>query len=1502
MAGVETTRLDRRVNPLDIIRHNVGELSGFDTLAFELIQNADDAEDSSRLRFDVRKEALWVEDDGGFTDCGDQTLDESKCLRRAKSGHRCDFHSFRALSAADKREREDTTGAFGIGFTAVYQVTDHPEIISGKRHWVVDESRTEGQIDQRSADPPIEGTRIVLPWARDSKTKIRQELGMPGVPKNVTSTLLKELKRVVPAALVFARSLECIEIARDGETVMEAERSETGDRLAVECDGVRQEWRVLEGAFVEEAEELRAEHTNSIESARASDVHVALPIGGNSEGGLCVTLPTKERFPLPWLVNADFYPGADRRHLAMNAAHQIQWNTAAMKCAAELIAAELDHLPEVLGADRLWHALAEAKRLADADSKGPMDDALALFWQHLEDVLPWAEVVPTSRGSWVTVGEARFLRSSEEAMALPVLEALDLEIVDPAIRQHQNILLAAGVPLLGLDDIAKGLRASGMEGRLEIDELPTALQESKARTLLWDEMALLFDRLSQADTETTQEELGDVAFLPEVGGALTSPDELWHADDATVSLFREVNGEIPFVDVEQLAAARSLARLCDSLGVSQALSQLGDSLPELLPKAVGQHLVAWFAARESELDPESADQLCELPIFPSAEGCRARAELVLPGDFEDPLGLAVLVDAETTKEHGAFLERIDFPKLSFQVYALERLPEAFGHPETTEEQRVAAVSLLAERLGQVEDLPEARDILASIALVECRDGSWRVPSEVYFDTPEVQDVLGDEPHRARGSEEHPEAVRVLLTWLGVAGEPRAADVLARLETLSSQAINARRVEAAQAAFDWLSGRWLGFSDEERAGFEELRDVSWLVDDGATHWRASDEVYTTFQRYLFSSQGAFLGFSRQQSGAPLLEWLGVKTSPSSQQVVDHLLLCGADDAEINDEVYTYLNTNAEDPELDALLGEPCLRAESAWLRPTDIFFGDHPFGRWRYRLTGRILERRRLLERLAVREAPVYDDALRVMQEIAASAVDRPLDGADQAVLLTCWRMCQTAQITGDLETSVLAELGSVAVVADRGGVPRPPDAVFFEDLIGLATELPGMEDQVISPPLGAAEAMRAAGVRDLSSVAEARIVEMGRRAPGAELAERVVERQPLVQRIVAHESDAPWAEIEARFATVDWASVPELQVSWRMNMPEGGEAVGDARPAHALWDRPSDTLYVMENGAGPVWEGVSIELLRAVLPGAPPGMALGVARALGASTYEEGAAALDAARIPRLADEIDAEVTAGKMSDLDAAQADGVDGVGSGADGSTGSDGTDGPSPEEESDPSPDSEQEEPLPEEEENGDLSNPKGGDHTDSGAEGGRRPSGSPTSGSKKPDGKPQPRQARLRSYVVAPDDHAAPTSDDSDGEADQRRREEIDRAGVDAVLAMEAEAGRSPEEQAHNNPGYDVLSSSASGDVARVIEVKSCGGSWGPAGVSVSPAQLALARTRRDQFWLYVVENALDPDRRVIWMIQDPYARATNFMFDDGWRGVAEPYGDEEYLSIRGGAAA
>jgi hypothetical protein len=87
-------------------------------------------------------------------------------------------------------------------------------------------------------------------------------------------------------------------------------------------------------------------------------------------------------------------------------------------------------------------------------------------------------------------------------------------------------------------------------------------------------------------------------------------------------------------------------------------------------------------------------------------------------------------------------------------------------------------------------------------------------------------------------------------------------------------------------------------------------------------------------------------------------------------------------------------------------------------------------------------------------------------------------------------------------------------------------------------------------------------------------------------------------------------------------------------------------------------------------------------------------------------------------------------------------------------------------------------------------------------------------------------------------------------DQKKIEETDRRAVAAVMAAERAIGREPEEQHHNNPGFDVLSKDPATGVLYFIEVK--GHRPQTDEIHVRAAQVRKAQMNPERFRLAVVE--------------------------------------------------
>src|SRR6476660_6190050 len=114
-------------NLLGNIRSHLAGLQGYDVMALELIQNADDAK-ASEIIFDITDRGLLVRNSGRFSFCGD--LRSRPCGFVANSNSACDYHRIADVGSGGKLSNGENIGRFGIGFVSKYQVTDHPEIRS----------------------------------------------------------------------------------------------------------------------------------------------------------------------------------------------------------------------------------------------------------------------------------------------------------------------------------------------------------------------------------------------------------------------------------------------------------------------------------------------------------------------------------------------------------------------------------------------------------------------------------------------------------------------------------------------------------------------------------------------------------------------------------------------------------------------------------------------------------------------------------------------------------------------------------------------------------------------------------------------------------------------------------------------------------------------------------------------------------------------------------------------------------------------------------------------------------------------------------------------------------------------------------------------------------------------------------------------------------------------------------------------------------------------------
>jgi hypothetical protein len=146
--------------------------------------------------------------------------------------------------------------------------------------------------------------------------------------------------------------------------------------------------------------------------------------------------------------------------------------------------------------------------------------------------------------------------------------------------------------------------------------------------------------------------------------------------------------------------------------------------------------------------------------------------------------------------------------------------------------------------------------------------------------------------------------------------------------------------------------------------------------------------------------------------------------------------------------------------------------------------------------------------------------------------------------------------------------------------------------------------------------------------------------------------------------------------------------------------------------------------------------------------------------------------------------------------------------------------------------------------------------------------------------RPQRTHYHTYISVRDSEPSHERDET-----QEQRRALEDEAIGLILREDGERFAEIRRMPTNNEGYDLEAVNENGEVVRYIEVKALRCAWHERPATLSSPQFELAQRESDRFWLYVVENAGQPDAK-IHRIQAPARRAKYFTYDDGWRALAE----------------
>ena len=1516
-------------NLLGNIRSHLAGLQGYDVMALELIQNADDA-CAEEVVFDITDEGLVVRNSGVFTYCGD--LDTSPCSLAASLGYDCDYHRIVDVGSGGKLLQSENIGRFGIGFLSTYQVCDHPEIRSaGIRLTLVPESG-EWIVDEPFDEPG--GTTLSLPWARDPASATRLALRISHVGPSHIDRILDDITRVLRHSLLFLRHVRKAEVRRDGALLLGCELDRAGGshlRVSFHPSGEVERWQILRADAADSTGSLYAAHPQLAPLGRSTEVAIGLRVEPAllSEGRLYAFLPTEQPTGLPLHINADFFPESDRKQVIFGGhQHEQAWNEMLVEAAAEEIARDPEGLLEMLGPTQLWEFLGRAYEL-EAKKSG-LPECYRCIWDRIKATAPLTRIVPAQDGSVRRPEEVYLPPNALTVDQAEVLLEVGGRIAAEDLRPFRNAMNQLGAHFLTLERFVDLLETAMPEGGgvpvdddrvvgffrplwRTVEELIPAPERSGPGT------KAAVERLKRLPLMVTEHRL-PVA----IDESYAVPGGLDHGSIAA---------SLPGLAVvsRRFDGYPSLRRLVRALDLDAVAAYIGSRLDSASPEEiVGSDPTALRAFYRLLVDLDDRgtsvvtvyEVLRALPIWPSSRGLIPATHVFLPGDFNDPIGRSDLLDTAvlSARARGFLTGKLGVRTQTIKAYVQTVLPEYFGDAGPADPAKYGRLMTeLGDHLSVAND-ETTRRLLGSLRLVPTRDGGWARPGDSYRRSEDLVRVLGEAKQLWLDESRIPDvpSVHILLDLAGIRRTVAARHLVERIVGIADgfaprDDARAASGEAFYALCDIHQAR------KEDAAFKEaiaeLRGADCLPADGDSDaWYPPGSLYAPFRADAFRSQAHILAFrSTARLNRELLEDVGVTINPSTRLVLDHLKHCMEHGVAPHRTTYQVLNERAQvsDPLVSELQRTPCIYVNDGFVRTNQVYWVAQQLGRYAFTVPESIKSFTPLFRAIGVKDAPECSDYVDMLLDLVGEHYEGSLavTGTERTVYNTCLAAIAAAREREECGDEDLRRLAEGPTILNLAGMATLPDEILLHDSEWYAGFFRGDLDQALCRlPAEHWALAEALGVRRLSESARVSLDYVGPpEREEMELAETLAERTDIFVRLL-HDQPAPVRE-GVRIALTEIEAVSGDDLRTEASVDLGGDTTfASPSAAHAFYDSGNGRLTVRRPVDRRSWPHILNAVFHQLMPGATGGeiskLTLGV-RPLMEMGVGEAHRELTDAGVP----DLDSGPESAEPADL-ASQELGELGAeedaagGAETDGAAELDSSCEPSDDVRHVVVRDGDHQNGVrnTEEEhadarggrdagakETGDAQDMPDADIGDRGDAQGDVLAGARGTDATPPRKKARPRHKkqwdrRLLSYVRRKT--AESPEDDGNTSGDPLEHNlAVEAVARAAVCSYEEERGRLPEQMVQTHPGYDIVSHDPVAGEDRLIEVKGVAGEWNRTGVGLSGLQFSNAQNYGDQYWLYVVEFVEDAEHMRIHPIQSPAMRVTAFMFDGNWREAA-----------------
>jgi len=1532
-------------NLLGNIKSHLAGLQGFDVMALELIQNADDAQ-AKEIIFDITTEGLRVTNNRQFTYCGD--LKTSLCPFLAKNGYGCDYHRIIDVGSGGKLSDSENIGRFGIGFVSTYQVTDHPEIhSSGIKLSLYPEL---GQWKYEQAEQAT-GTSFFLPWATNPDSQVRLDLAISHITHAHIEQLSQDFQKILRNSLLFLKHIKRAEVRQDGNLLLACDLDRNDDDSLVVSfrpAGNIERWHILQTDVAEQKKKLYSNYPHLENLGRSTKVHIGIRLDTDllGEGLLYAFLPTEQPSGLPLHINADFFPESDRKAVIF-AGHQHEqaWNEMLIAAAATKLAQSPEALLKIVGHAKLWQILSSAYKLYKSEEH---PNCYSVFWDYFKEMAPQSKIVLAQDETYQRPGEVFFPKISLDRLEAKVLLEIGGRCVADELRSYQNVMYQMDTPTLTYDRLIN-LMVQTLKPEESRKSKVSQERLEQFYKPLWKIVNELLPENPIFDSPSIKKLL-EIPFIFTENMCLVTINQSYVVPES-------INAGIVASILPELAIASQyihgfigLKNLTDQLELEDIVSHFQSSIRSSqkreeisFEKENLKNLYSLFADLDkfsSENQNQTTYQdLCDLPIWLSNRGLVKASNAHLPGNFHDPIGVSNLLDTSIfTPSAQEFIQsKLEVPTQSIGAFVQTFLPEFFNDCGPADESKyVSLISELARHPSLVDD-EKLKQLLGSFSMIPTQDGCWSQASNTYWKTEDLVKVLGNASHLWIDPTRVPNipSVHTFISNLGVLQKPTAMHLVKRVVSISEQMKPTEEAKRASSeAFYMLCDYYDGHREETfyKNGIKYLESSNCFpVVGDSENWYYAEELYAPYRAKGFDSQAAILDFrNMKRLKSELLGKIGISISAETQLVVDHLLYCVESNIEPHNFTYDILNERSEDESTllaQQLSRSPCIYVKKIkrFVRPNQIYWTPQQLGQYAFTIPEGLTTHRHLFSAIGVKDAPEAKDLVDILLDIVGEYFEqsKPISDVDLVVYESCLSNIASAYELVQLDADDLRRLQEAPSILNLKYQFTHPDEVLFRDSEWHTSFFNGELDQALcnpSPELWSF--LEAVGVKKLSECTNITLDFFdGEASDESNVSNALVEKADLLARLLHDKISHIKHKIHEALNKLKTVSYVIIKIQANVNRGEL-QVTAPSLSAQAFYDLNNHRLFLSRPVNDRSWTHILAALFHQLMPeesGLDISKLTLIVRPLMLMSVEEAHSELTDAGIPQLE-----QSRFANKEDLTSPYIDDMSEVAETEDepidfnGRIITDDQESPTKKCESvsdgqamtgSTKADSSKHGDLPTSNDSGTLALPRK-DEIEKGsvpsAEKEQVPGLSETSSyfpfhkdsvqkKKRPKHKKQ-WDRRLLSYVR---NNQAIYDEEGGGNTNSEHNLAVEAVARDAVCAYEKKRGRIPEQMPQTHPGHDIESVDPLTGEERLIEVKGISGEWNKTGVGLSRLQFSNAQDYGNSYWLYVVELVSDPENLRVYPICSPASLVSAFMFDGAWRdAVSEEPADPSLAFIIG----